>query len=444
MKRKGAAMIKSIDSLNAMLKSIKKNKQKTKKKLRVREMPKKNNQKLTRKQKRLLELEEAQRQKQVRRDQNRAVQKARAKARQRGAWNFSDASCRREMIEFDLQLKAGGLKLRSMTGDGNCLFRALADQLGSNASRHAEFRHSIVEYMCANRDNFEPFIEDDVPFDRYVSRMSKNCEWGGNLEIQAASMRFHCNLSIHQLGEPQWRVMNWPEDEVPMLHLSYHDGDHYNSVHRMSEAEMASSGAGEAAKLLAERAKKNDEQASQEEQIIMQCTSTDDLDMVRYLLGEFAHDSDTVIDVLCTSGDALHSEQRDAVVSALKDFYAQSSKASSDEAIAIAASLVDHSKIDSESSTSASSSSSLSSAAAATVEPGGAAPPQQHQRQQQQRPKRESKRDRRLRLQEERRVAKLARQQRRYEERVRAENGDDNTNHVDAELAARALRVLEI
>ena len=38
-------------------------------------------------------------------------------------------------------------------------------------------------FMEQNRDDFEPFIEDDEKFDDYLNRMSWDKEWGGNLEI---------------------------------------------------------------------------------------------------------------------------------------------------------------------------------------------------------------------------------------------------------------------
>jgi hypothetical protein len=38
--------------------------------------------------------------------------------------------------------------------------------------------------MVENRDNFEPFIEDDQKFDSYIEEMSRDGKWGGNLEIQ--------------------------------------------------------------------------------------------------------------------------------------------------------------------------------------------------------------------------------------------------------------------
>ena len=55
--------------------------------------------------------------------------------------------------------------------------------------------------------------------------------WGGDKEIQAASMCFERNIFIFQQGQPCWRVVNFmPAETYPGIFLSYHDGDHYNSI----------------------------------------------------------------------------------------------------------------------------------------------------------------------------------------------------------------------
>ncbi len=41
------------------------------------------------------------------------------------------------------------------------------------------------------------------------------------------------SVVIHQVGEPLWRVDGGDRE----LHISYHNGDHYNSVRRSGDAE---------------------------------------------------------------------------------------------------------------------------------------------------------------------------------------------------------------
>ncbi|XP_057482510.1 OVARIAN TUMOR DOMAIN-containing deubiquitinating enzyme 7-like isoform X2 [Actinidia eriantha] len=130
-----------------------------------------------------------------------------------------------DMSEFRAQLDALGLKIIQVTADGNCFFRALGDQLEGNEEEHEKYRS-----MVKNRDMFEPFIEDDIPFDEYCESMGKDGMWAGHMELQAASLVTHCNLCIHRNMSPRWYIQNFNNREAQMLHLSYHDGEHYNSV----------------------------------------------------------------------------------------------------------------------------------------------------------------------------------------------------------------------
>jgi hypothetical protein len=65
--------------------------------------------------------------------------------------------------------------------------------------------------------------------------MAEEGTWAGNLELQAASIQLSVNLKVYQAGQPPWIVANFPLEEVPMLHLSYHDGMHYNSVRLLDD-----------------------------------------------------------------------------------------------------------------------------------------------------------------------------------------------------------------
>lgn len=52
----------------------------------------------------------------------------------------------------------------------NCLFRALGDQLEGHSRGHLRLRQETVQYMTSHRRDFEPFVEDDVPFAQHGKR----------------------------------------------------------------------------------------------------------------------------------------------------------------------------------------------------------------------------------------------------------------------------------
>ncbi|XP_021897547.1 OTU domain-containing protein 3 isoform X3 [Carica papaya] len=131
---------------------------------------------------------------------------------------------------FRAQLDALGLKIIQVTADGNCFFRALADQLEGSEDEHGKYRSMVVQYIVKNREMFEPFIEDDVPFDEYCQSMEKDGTWAGHMELQAASLVTHSNICIHRNMSPRWYIRNFDHNGARMIHLSYHDEEHYNSV----------------------------------------------------------------------------------------------------------------------------------------------------------------------------------------------------------------------
>ena len=55
------------------------------------------------------------------------------------------------------------------TLSSNCLFRALATQLGDRAHTHGSMRRDVVEYMRKNPEEFQAFLaeEDELSYEEY-------------------------------------------------------------------------------------------------------------------------------------------------------------------------------------------------------------------------------------------------------------------------------------
>uniref|UniRef100_A0A803KS94 OTU domain-containing protein n=1 Tax=Chenopodium quinoa TaxID=63459 RepID=A0A803KS94_CHEQI len=106
-----------------------------------------------------------------------------------------------DISNFRAQLDLLDLKIIQVTADGNCFFRALADQLEGNEEEHEKYRRMVVQYIEKNRELFEPFIEDDVPFDEYCQSMGKDGTWAGHMELQAATLVTHTNICIHRADD---------------------------------------------------------------------------------------------------------------------------------------------------------------------------------------------------------------------------------------------------
>ena len=66
------------------------------------------------------------------------------KGRHKSAYTYGGSA---EDREFEAELSKKGLIVKPMAGDGNCLFRAIADQLGRDVEEHLSIRQNIVDYM---------------------------------------------------------------------------------------------------------------------------------------------------------------------------------------------------------------------------------------------------------------------------------------------------------
>lgn len=113
------------------------------------------------------------------------------------------------------------------------MFRSISDQLYGTTDRHSEVRQKIVNYMSEHDDHFKLFVEDDEPFDDYITRMHTAREWGGHQELFAASCCYNANIFVYQLQTPRW-VLPAPDGVSPSdaatINLSYHGEYHYNSL----------------------------------------------------------------------------------------------------------------------------------------------------------------------------------------------------------------------
>ncbi|XP_064423928.1 OTU domain-containing protein 3 [Latimeria chalumnae] len=163
----------------------------------------------------------------------KAARRALAKERKNRAQEGGEDD--EEFVSFANQLQVMGLKLREVPGDGNCLFRALGDQLEGHSLNHLKHRQETVDYMIQHREDFEPFVEDDVPFDKHVSNLAKPGTFAGNDAIVAFARINQVNVVIHQLNAPLWQIRGTDKLNARELHIAYRYGEHYDSVRRVSD-----------------------------------------------------------------------------------------------------------------------------------------------------------------------------------------------------------------
>ena len=57
------------------------------------------------------------------------------------------------------------------------------------------------------------------------------------MEIQALALKYNFNIIVHQVDHPIMAFSNFAMGSVPTLHISYHLGEHYNSVRLIGDNE---------------------------------------------------------------------------------------------------------------------------------------------------------------------------------------------------------------
>lgn len=141
------------------------------------------------------------------------------------------------LSQFNRQLNALGLRLRSVPRDGNCLFSAFSDQLTGNAHNHVRPRQQAVDYLSKHRREIRPFLSD-ISYSTMLSELAESGTFGDHLSLVALARVKHVDVIVHRLGEPPRLVARGCLDinscttpSHPQVHLAFHeDEEHYSSV----------------------------------------------------------------------------------------------------------------------------------------------------------------------------------------------------------------------
>ncbi|MCJ1287154.1 hypothetical protein MMC26_006502 [Xylographa opegraphella] len=166
--------------------------------------------------------------------------------------------------EFPI-LRALGLYAGDTTGYGDCLFRALSDQLYGDESHHQEIRARVVQHMRENADVYRNFtavdaggairrnsrrrtasygrVNSTMPTDAEIDQrfydnldvMAKAGTYGDHLEIQAFCEAYGVDVKIYQKenGEITLEGFRTKTEKKPLALLAYHNYEHYSSVHSL-------------------------------------------------------------------------------------------------------------------------------------------------------------------------------------------------------------------
>ncbi|XP_073526348.1 uncharacterized protein [Phyllobates terribilis] len=142
---------------------------------------------------------------------------------------YSDASMDHQRLIQRLHVY--GLCEVRVSGDGNCQFRALSDQMFKSPEYHKHVRKDIVKQLKEHR----PFYEGYVPMEykKYYKKIAKSGEWGDHVTLQAAADRFGAKICLLTSFRDTCFIEILPRVHEPkrVLWLSFWSEVHYNSLY---------------------------------------------------------------------------------------------------------------------------------------------------------------------------------------------------------------------
>ncbi|PKI52532.1 hypothetical protein CRG98_027104 [Punica granatum] len=151
--------------------------------------------------------------------------------------NLSDASL--DYQRLLQRLKVYGLYEVKVSGDGNCQFRALSDQMFKSPEYHKHVRKEVVKQLKDCRNLYEGYVP--MKYKKYYRKMSKSGEWGDHVTLQAAADKFAAKICLLTSFRETCFIEIAPQFEAPKREfwLSFWSEVHYNSLYEIRDAPIS-------------------------------------------------------------------------------------------------------------------------------------------------------------------------------------------------------------
>ncbi|KAL6143024.1 hypothetical protein ACLB2K_053723 [Fragaria x ananassa] len=123
-----------------------------------------------------------------------------------------------------------------VSGDGNCQFRALSDQMYKSPDYHKHVRKEIVKQLKDYRSQYEGYVP--MRYKHYRKKMAKSGEWGDHVTLQAAADKFEAKICLLTSFRDTCFIEIKPQIQPPKreLWLSFWSEVHYNSLYEIKDA----------------------------------------------------------------------------------------------------------------------------------------------------------------------------------------------------------------
>ena len=122
-------------------------------------------------------------------------------------------------------LKANDRTLRPISGDGNCMFRALAMAMYGSESFHDRVRQLLATYIEKNSKYFKKYLTSGT-MEAHLKRLKELGQWGTHMELKAAAVILKLPMYIYTPtlradGEYAWNkiIPCSHQSEIPELNI---------------------------------------------------------------------------------------------------------------------------------------------------------------------------------------------------------------------------------
>lgn len=119
----------------------------------------------------------------------------------------------------------------TVSGDGNCQFRALSDQLYRSPEHHAVVREQIIRQLKFHPEIYDGYVP--MAYNDYLKKMSKNGEWGDHVTLQAAADWYGVKMFVLTSFKDTCYIEILPHNQksTRIIFLSFWAEVHYNSIY---------------------------------------------------------------------------------------------------------------------------------------------------------------------------------------------------------------------
>ncbi|XP_010249372.1 PREDICTED: OTU domain-containing protein DDB_G0284757 [Nelumbo nucifera] len=133
------------------------------------------------------------------------------------------------------RLNVYGLYEVKVSGDGNCQFRALSDQLYKSPEHHKFVRKEIAKQLKDYRSLYEGYVP--MKYKSYCKKMARSGEWGDHVTLQAAADKFAAKICLLTSFINTCFIEILPLHQTPQreLWLSFWSEVHYNSLYEIRD-----------------------------------------------------------------------------------------------------------------------------------------------------------------------------------------------------------------